>query len=101
MASEELTRLRGSLDQLDDQLIDILARRMAIAREIGAIKKANDMTVVQLQRYEQLMATRIEQALAAGLPAPFMHEIFSAIHAESVAQQARILAATVKRNNSN
>ena len=101
VASEELTRLRGSLDQLDDQLIDILARRMAIAREIGAIKKANDMTVVQLQRYEQLMATRIEQALAAGLPAPFMHEIFSAIHAESVAQQARILAATVKRNNSN
>lgn len=91
VASEELTRLRGSLDQLDDQLIDILARRMAIAREIGAIKKANDMTVVQPQRYEQLMATRIEQARAAGLPAPFMHDIFSAIHAESVAQQARIL----------
>ena len=91
VASEELTRLRGALDQLDDQLIDILSRRMAIAREIGALKKVNDMTVVQPQRYEQLMASRIEQAQAAGLPAPFMQRLFSTIHAESVAQQARIL----------
>lgn len=93
-ASEELTRLRGSLDQLDGQLIDILARRMAIAREIGVLKKANDMTVLQPQRYGQLMATRIEQACAAGLPEQFMRGIFSAIHAESVAQQARILGNT-------
>lgn len=91
VASEELTRLRGALDQLDDQLIDILSRRMAIAREIGALKKVNDMTVVQPQRYELLMASRIEQAQAAGLPAPFMQRLFSTIHAESVAQQARIL----------
>ena len=90
VASEELTRLRGALDQLDDQLIDILSRRMAIAREIGALKKVNDMTVVQPQRYEQLMASRIEQAQAAGLPAPFMQRLFSTIHAESVAQPARI-----------
>ena len=89
--SANLTRLRGLIDNLDDQLIEILGRRMEISREIGVLKKENAMAVLQPRRYELLMTTRLEQARAAGLSQEFMRNIFASIHEESVAQQTGLL----------
>jgi len=82
-----INALRQQIDQLDSELLDILAKRMAVATEIGRMKKAHNLPVLQPQRYEALMKARVEEAAAMGLDRSFIASILSAIHAESVNRQ--------------
>lgn len=86
-STESLDTLRRRIDAADDELLDVLARRMAIAREIGVYKREHSMSVVQSQRYSRLMQRLVEQAEALGLGEEFVRTILAAIHEESVRQQ--------------
>ena len=50
-----LEQLRSEIDKLDEELIDILARRMAVAEEIGKYKKENNITILQLKRWSHVI----------------------------------------------
>ena len=91
VTTENLTELRAEIDKLDDQLLELLTRRMRISREIGQYKKEHDMPVLQTQRYEELLARRAAQAVELGMDREFMRTVFQAIHEESIRQQMRIL----------
>lgn len=82
-----LGELRGRIDELDRELVDVLARRMDISRQIGAYKKESNIPVVQAERYGDIMATRIEAAERLGLSPEFMRVLLSAVHEESVRLQ--------------
>lgn len=82
-----LGELRGRIDALDKELVDVLARRMDISRQIGAYKKESNIPVVQAERYGDIMATRIEAAQRLGLSPEFMRVLLSAVHEESVRLQ--------------
>lgn len=82
-----LEELRHKIDNIDDQLIDILAARMEVAREIGALKKREGMSVVQRDRYNDLISRRVSLAEKSGLSPDFMKRILSVVHEESVRQQ--------------
>lgn len=83
----DLAGLRTRIDLLDDELLDLLARRMAVSREIGRYKRAHAVPVLQSHRYEELLARRTAQAAAAGMAPAFMRALLQAIHEESVRQQ--------------
>lgn len=89
--TEDLSELRTQIDQIDDQLLEILAKRMRISREIGTFKKEHHMTVVQTDRYGHILNSRIDQATEMGINPDFMRIILEAIHEESVRQQVVIL----------
>lgn len=82
-----LTNLRSQIDSLDDELMSLMQRRMAVAREIGEFKRDNSMAVVQPDRYESLMERRVRQAEELGLSPEFVRTLLSTIHEESVRQQ--------------
>lgn len=86
-ASDGLAALRAEIDRLDDELLDLLARRMAVSRDIGRYKKEHAIAVLQTARYEELLARRIRQAEVAGMDGDFMRRLLQAIHEESVRQQ--------------
>ncbi len=86
-STENLDELRRRIDASDDELIDLLARRMSISREIGIYKREHSMPVVQPLRYNSLMEQRIRQATKLGMSEPFIRIILEAIHEESVRQQ--------------
>lgn len=86
-STESLALLRQRIDQCDNELMEILAQRMSIAREIGLLKKAHNMPIVQLQRYDEILKRRLEQATQLGLGPDFMKQVLQAIHEESVNQQ--------------
>ena len=90
--TESLTELRKEIDRLDDELLDLLVRRMRVSREIGQYKKEHDMPILQTQRYDELLARRAAQAVELGMDREFMRTVMQAIHEESVRQQMRILA---------
>lgn len=89
--SQNITQLRRQIDQLDNELLDILDRRMQVCREIGRYKKSHGMPVVQAGRYDAIMNNRVHNAVALGMSEDFMRSVLSAIHEESVRQQLDIL----------
>ena len=86
----DLTSLRQQIDQLDSELLEILAKRMNVAVEIGHLKKTHNLPVLQPQRYEALMKSRVEEAAALGLDRDFISSILAALHAESVNRQLNL-----------
>ena len=89
--TESLTQLRKQIDECDDNIIQELAKRMRVAREIGTYKKEHGITVLQAGRYNEILEKRGAQGEQCGMSADFMKLIFEAIHEESVRQQVEII----------
>lgn len=87
---EALSECRRNIDDIDNQLLELLARRMSISDEIGKLKKIHNMPVLQPLRYEALMQSRVDQAELLGLDRRFVMKVLSAIHAESVDRQLKL-----------
>ncbi|MBQ9640101.1 MAG: bifunctional 3-deoxy-7-phosphoheptulonate synthase/chorismate mutase type II [Bacteroidaceae bacterium] len=89
--TENIKALRKQIDEIDNQLIDILAKRMRISREIGQYKKEHGMTVVQTSRYNEILEKRGAQGALLGIGQECVKKIFEQIHEESVNQQIEII----------
>ncbi len=91
LTTENITELRKQIDGIDNDLIELLAKRMRVSREIGQYKKEHKMTVLQSKRYSEIIDKRGAQGTLCGISADCMNTIFEAIHEESVRQQMEIL----------
>ena len=89
--NESLLMLRQQIDQLDNELLDILSKRMSISREIGKYKKDHMMPVVQPGRYGDIVSTRVKTGTDMGMGEDFLRSVLSAIHEESVRQQIELI----------
>ena len=89
--TESLETLRRQIDEIDNALIEQLAKRMRISREIGQYKREHGMTIVQANRYSEILAKRGAQGVLCGMSADFIKSVFENIHEESVRQQIEIL----------
>ena len=89
--TESINAMRKQIDEYDDQLIDILGKRMKVCREIGQYKKNHDMTILQTQRYTEILDKRGAQGSLVGISPECVKAIFEHIHEESVQQQMRII----------
>ena len=89
--TESLELLREQIDRTDNDLLEVLARRMAISRDIGQYKKEHQIQVVQTGRYDDILQKRIHQAAEMGMSEEFMRRVMIAIHEESVRQQVDIV----------
>ncbi len=89
--SENLNELRYQIDECDNLLIEILSKRMRICREIGTFKKEHNMTILQTERYNEILEKRGAQGTLCGMDADFVKKVFEATHEESVRQQMEII----------
>lgn len=89
--TESLTLLRQQIDQIDNDLLEALSKRMRISREIGQYKKEHSMPVVQTGRYDDILNSRAAAAEELGMNGDFMKTVYQAIHEESVRQQIEVL----------
>ncbi len=89
--TENLESLRKQIDECDNALLDLLARRMRISREIGAYKRDHNMAIVQTNRYSEILDKRGAQGSLCGVNARFVRELFELIHEESIAQQVEVM----------
>ena len=91
VTTESIQQLRKQIDDLDNQLMEILSKRMAVCREIGNYKKEHNMTVLQSSRYNEILEKRGVQGTLTGMDAEFVAKVFESIHEESVRQQIEIV----------
>ena len=90
-STESLTALRRQIDELDNSLLELLARRMRVSDEIGIYKKEHNMPILQAQRYDEILQNRVSQAEKMGMDTEFMKTVLVAIHEESVRHQQEVM----------
>lgn len=87
----QLEKLRANIDIADSKLLDILGRRMKISEEIGALKKQNNIAILQRKRWNEILQKMIVEGDQKDLSEDFILRLFKAIHQESITHQERII----------
>lgn len=98
-ADNRLALLRSQIDDADNELLDVLRRRMEICREVGQYKKHHGMTVLQADRYSDMLQARMASAGEIGLDPEFVKRILTVVHDESVRRQLEIFRPEDDENN--
>jgi len=94
---DTLSILREQIDQLDDEIMSKLASRMKISEKIGQYKKENNVTILQVNRWEEIIQTRITLGKAMGLNQDFTQELLKLIHNESIQIQTSVMNKVAER----
>ncbi|MBW8200142.1 bifunctional 3-deoxy-7-phosphoheptulonate synthase/chorismate mutase type II [Flagellimonas marinaquae] len=91
--NSKLTNLRAQIDVLDNQLIDLLGKRMKVSDGIGELKKQKNVAVLQSNRWNAILGNMILEGEQRGLSEEFILKMFKAIHQESINHQEKIINA--------
>ena len=89
----KLSNLRAQIDVADNQLIELLSRRMKISDEIGKVKKAQNVSVLQTKRWNEILGNMVLEGEQHGLSEEFILRLFKAVHQESINHQEKIMKA--------
>lgn len=86
-----LEELRDRIDKIDEDILQFMAERMSIAREIGQYKKENNMTILQVERWNEILRTRQLSGLQKDLSRDFIIQLYEKIHDESIYHQTQVM----------
>ncbi|GHA26688.1 cytochrome c4 [Salinimicrobium marinum] len=87
----KLNNLRAKIDVADNQLIELLAKRMKVSDEIGQVKKAQNVSVLQTKRWNEILGKMVLEGEQHGLSEEFILRLFKAVHQESINHQEKIM----------
>jgi chorismate mutase len=86
-----LEKLRQQINQLDDELLQVLATRMKVAEKIGEYKKNNDITILQTNRWNEILERAVGKGNKIGLSEDFITKYMDAVHMESIQHQNKVM----------
>jgi len=87
----KLEELRSEIDKIDAELLEILARRLDLVSEIGKYKKENDITILQLKRWQNIIRERLADGTSRGMSKEFLRQMLELVHNESIRIQNEIM----------
>ena len=82
-----LVELRSRIDEVDERILSLMSERMAIARDIGQYKRVHNMTILQVERWDEILRTRLQSGEIKELDREFILQLYAIIHDESIRQQ--------------
>ncbi len=88
---DKLAELRNIIDEVDEELINVLKKRTQIIEEIGAYKKEHDITIFQLERWQEILRTRAQLAEKLGISRNHVEKICQLLHEESIRIQNSVM----------
>lgn len=86
-----LDHLRNEIDEIDEELMNLLSRRMGLADEIGRYKKRNNIAILQSSRWSEILERAVAKGAKLGLSDEFVKVILRAIHQESINHQEKVM----------
>lgn len=89
--NKKIGNLRAQIDVIDNQLIEMLGKRMRVADEIGGLKKQKNVAILQNKRWHEILGNMVLEGHQRGLSEEFILNIFKAIHQESINHQEKII----------
>ncbi|MEI8204224.1 MAG: chorismate mutase [Bacteroidota bacterium] len=87
----QLDQLRSEIDEIDRRLIDTLMQRMEIVEKMGYYKRENNITILQLNRWNQMLTQRLALGETTGLKRDFLLKLFQLVHREAIQIQTDIM----------
>ncbi len=81
--SKQLAALRSGIDELDSELVSLLARRAQLTTQVGQIKAETGMPVYVPEREKALIASRRAEAEQAGVSPDLTEDLLRRIMRES------------------
>lgn len=87
----QLETLRDQIDHLDQEVLELLAQRMRVVEDIADAKRAHNVATLQVSRWREMLADRIQRATAIGLTEAYARQLFEMIHTESVRHQGVLM----------
>jgi len=88
---DALNNLRAQINVADNQLIEVMGKRMKVADQIGALKKEKNVAVLQNKRWNEVLGNMILEGEKVGLSEEFVLKMFKAIHQESINHQEKVI----------
>lgn len=95
---QKLARYRRIIDHVDDDILNLLSRRMQIAEEIGLFKKKYNLTILQTARWNETLDRLIAMTEKLNLSPGFIKQYYDAIHMESIAHQDKVMNEQLKKS---
>ncbi len=89
--ADQLSKLRQAIDEIDNEIIMKLVKRMNISEKIGIYKKENNVTVLQVERWQEILSKNITLGNSMGLSPYFVKKILEYVHKESIKKQTEIM----------
>jgi chorismate mutase len=86
-----LNNLRAQIDVVDNQVIELLGRRMKVADSIGLLKRQKNVAVLQSKRWNEILGKMVLEGEEKGLSEEFILKLFKAIHQESINHQEKVI----------
>ncbi|MCZ6594772.1 MAG: bifunctional 3-deoxy-7-phosphoheptulonate synthase/chorismate mutase type II [Bacteroidetes bacterium] len=83
----KLAMARTKIDVVDHQLIEMFGKRMKISDAIGALKRDNNVAILQTKRWNEILGKMILDGEDQNLSEEFIMRVFKAIHQESINHQ--------------
>jgi chorismate mutase len=87
----KLEELRSEIDKIDAELLEILARRLDIVSEIGKYKRENNITILQIKRWRNIINERLADGTSRGMSKEFLRNMLELVHNESIRMQNEIM----------
>ncbi|MGZ4037227.1 MAG: chorismate mutase, partial [Bacteroidia bacterium] len=89
--TDKLNQLRRIIDEVDDELINLLRKRMSVIEEIARYKKDHNITAFQLERWQEILRTRPQWAEKLGISRHHVEKICMLLHEESIRVQNEVM----------
>jgi chorismate mutase len=89
--TNKLNKFRQMIDEIDEELINILKKRISVIEDIGLYKKEHNITVFQLERWQEILRTRSQLAEKLGLSRSHIEKICQLLHEESIRVQNEVM----------
>ncbi len=86
-----LSTLRQVIDGIDDEIVQALGRRMDVVYKIGEYKKEHHVTILQIDRWLEILQTRIATGEALGIDKDVMVELCQLLHKASIRKQTEVM----------
>ena len=90
-SDRDLSALRIQMDSIDEQLMELLSGRMDIAKQMGEFKKEEGLTVLHLERWREIVRTRMNWSKELGLSEEFILRVLEQVHKESIKVQTDVM----------
>ena len=82
-AVTSLPELRARIDELDRELVRVVAERLAVCEEVARIKEGTDTPVIQPARVRDVVISRRQWAIDAGIDPDFAEQLFRVLLTET------------------
>jgi len=86
----QLDDFRKQIDMIDDQIINLLNKRMIVVKKIGKWKKKKRIKPFDKIRWQKVLTDKLKKANKLGINQKLVEKIYKAIHEEALKVEEKI-----------